>query len=595
MSSAGIHLFIVLLVVHGVAPFHCGSCSCFQDEEERYGARCSIKNQQLDFNPPQGIQILDLSNNSLTKVPSWLFKMNFSRHINSMTLAHNQISTIEDGDFKGLDNLYILDLSFNSLTQWNRHNNSELGNLQVIYVTGNENWTPGQWILQMRMLSYIIGVTWPGCKHCPLIRTSHIRESDDNETRQLCQFNTDDYKFSNEIEYGLGLFFIKNDFSPQCLCYDETCYVTDYVNPYDIALNTLPRKLFYVEYILGIVAIALNLTVAITICVKKALHTPSFILISNLALCDLVFGIYTILIARYTVYELIINSNHYPGTDTFINKYCNSMGILFTAAQMTAVPTSFVATLERFCSIIWCMNPDRRIRKKVAIRLSVLFWVISLTFALIPLLKIESLIYHGEYTCMLPFGDLSKLSLITQTVAIFLALVYMISIFLYVPIYKTVQSANATAGIKRKGTLAKNIAIMITTNFLFFVIPLAASIVFAYHYTDLMRVLGIDNFYKLRVHFIIFSWLPVVLLSMNSCLNPFLCAFRHPKFRAQLYSLLTSIWLGGRDRRGRNTETTSHSSMGLSNWTGVELAGSESNKHVKLTRLTFTNIAMDGT
>ncbi|EDO33311.1 predicted protein, partial [Nematostella vectensis] len=219
-------------------------------------------------------------------------------------------------------------------------------------------------------------------------------------------------------------------------------------------------------YILGIVAIALNLTVAITICVKKALHTPSFILISNLALCDLVFGIYTILIARYTVYELIINSNHYPGTDTFINKYCNSMGILFTAAQMTAVPTSFVATLERFCSIIWCMNPDRRIRKKVAIRLSVLFWVISLTFALIPLLKIESLIYHGEYTCMLPFGDLSKLSLITQTVAIFLALVYMISIFLYVPIYKTVQSANATAGIKRKGTLAKNIAIMITTNFL---------------------------------------------------------------------------------------------------------------------------------
>ena len=30
------------------------------------------------------------------------------------------------------------------------------------------------------------------------------------------------------------------------------------------------------------------------------------------------------------------------------------------------------------------------------------------------------------------------------------------------------------------------------------------------------------------------SWAPVVFISFNSCLNPCLCAFRHPKFRKEI-------------------------------------------------------------
>lgn len=66
------------------------------------------------------------------------------------------------------------------------------------------------------------------------------------------------YVFPEEIEYGRSLLFVKRGFSPQCLCESDNCVAEDIYLPYDLTLNTLPRKLFYTEYILGAIAIILK-------------------------------------------------------------------------------------------------------------------------------------------------------------------------------------------------------------------------------------------------------------------------------------------------------------------------------------------------
>ena len=118
--------------------------------------------------------------------------------------------------------------------------------------------------------------------------------------------------------------------------------------PYELTLNTLPRKLFYTEYILGAIAIILNLVVMfISFGCRSLRASTSFILLGNISVCDIFMGVYSVLIARYTVYEFIVNAGNYPRMDVFVNDYCTIMGVIFTTAQIVSVSSSLLATVER--------------------------------------------------------------------------------------------------------------------------------------------------------------------------------------------------------------------------------------------------------
>lgn len=387
----------------------------------------------------------------------------------------------------------------------------------------------------------IYGIVWStACGECYLIRTELLKSSNDSESP--CILDDENYSFADEIKYGQSLLFVREGFSPQCLCEREDCEATEISIPYDMELNTLPRKLFYVEYFVGSTAVVLNLVVVlITFGSQSMRKTTSFVLIGNIGLCDILMGIYSILIGRFTVYELIVNESHYPDTDTFVNKYCNIMGVIFTWAQITSVSTSFLATLERYLSIVHCMNPKARLRKTTALWCLVAIWSAALAFSLLPVFQVGGLRYHGEFTCMMPFingPELTDTSMTGFAVASLLVLFYLVSFAMYFHIFLHVRKAGISAGVKRKASLAKNILVMVLTNFLFFVIPMVCTLLFVYKYEDLIEAFNVDSLRKLQIYFIMFSWLPVAFLSVNSCLNPFLCAFRHPKFRRELHAFI---------------------------------------------------------
>ena len=385
----------------------------------------------------------------------------------------------------------------------------------------------------------ISGVTWNAhCRECPLVKTELLTELNDSDL--ACIVEPEEFAYENEIEYGRSLSFVKRGFSPQCLCEDD-CFLKEIGTPYGLALNTLPRKLFYVEYIFGTIAVVLNLVV-VFVCFgcRSMRNSTSFILIGNIGVCDVIMGVYSVLIARYTVYELIVNENEYLGMDTFVNDYCDIMGAIFTTAQITSVSSSFLATLERYLSIVYCMNPEARLRKTVALWCLAAIWSVSIGYSLLAVFRVGGLRYHGEFTCMMPFvngPDQDDTSITGLAAAALLVLFYLVSIALYIHIFVHVRKTGISAGVKRKAALAKNISLMVCTNFAFFIIPMVCTLLFVYQFEQLINAFKVDSLRSLKVYFIMLSWLPVVFLSFNSCLNPFLCAFRHPKFRKEL-----SVW-----------------------------------------------------
>lgn len=421
---------------------------------------------------------------------------------------------------------------------------SELSNLRYAIVNRTP-FLPGQRFLSLPMLAVVIGVTWSeACRDCMLVKTDEI----DNLTRDLdwemCKVTVDHFQFIDEVKYGLSAWYFKNGFSSQCLCVNERCENEEINTPYDKELNMLIRNLFHIEYLLGSIAIVANLVVTLTIVLSRKLHKPSFILICNVALCDMLMGVYAVLIGRFTVYELIVHSEEYPNMDVFVNHYCSVMGFIFTTSQLVSVTTSLLMTFERYLGIVYCMHPNRRLRRRHSLILCIVFWCCGISYSALAIGHVGGLRYHGEYQCMLPFvhsDNIHDVSTSTLVLAIVLVLAYIVSLCLYIPIYRYVNNTSVSVGIKRKATLAKNIAIMISTNCVFFFVPLISTLIFVYFYSKFMEFLKVDTMRELQVYFIFLSWLPVVLLGINSCLNPFLCAFRHPQFKDQIKTVFAMM------------------------------------------------------
>ena len=428
-------------------------------------------------------------------------------------------------------------MSFNDLREWRGDITNTLPSLQTVEFTGNHLYFPDKNLFEVHNLKEIRGITWNiNCANCTLINTKILVSS--NESDLACIVTSEKYVFPEEIEYGRSLLFVKRGFSPQCLCESENCVAEDIYLPYDLTLNTLPRKLFYTEYILGAIAIILNLVVMFISFGCRSLRTStSFILLGNISVCDIFMGVYSVLIARYTVYEFIVNAGNYPRIDVFVNDYCTIMGVIFTTAQIVSVSSSFLATVERYLSIVHCMNPGVRLRKTTALKCVTGIWCAAIAYSLLPVFQVGGLRYHGEFTCMMPFvngPDQQDTSEAGLAVAALLVLFYVISIALYFHIFLHVRKAGMSAGVKRKATLAKNISIMVFTNFIFFISPMVCTLLFVYRSEQLFKAFSISTLRSLKTYFIMLSWAPVVFISFNSCLNPCLCAFRHPKFRKEI-------------------------------------------------------------
>ncbi|XP_054053181.1 follicle-stimulating hormone receptor isoform X2 [Rissa tridactyla] len=189
--------------------------------------------------------------------------------------------------------------------------------------------------------------------------------------------------------YGIGFDPAENDFD-YGLC-NEVVNVAcspkpDAFNPCeDIMGYTILRVLIW---FINILAITGNIVVLIILISSQYKLTVPRFLMCNLAFADLCIGIYLLFIASV---DIQTKSQYYNyAIDWQTGAGCNAAGFFTVFASELSVYTLTVITLERWHTITYAMQLDRKVRFRHAVIIMVFGWMFAFTVALLPIFGVSS-------------------------------------------------------------------------------------------------------------------------------------------------------------------------------------------------------------
>ena len=462
----------------------------------------------------------------------------FYPYLGKLILRSNQIGTIPEGLFKHLINLLKLDLRNNQLTSVEKGMFYGLHSLQHLYLQGNPLRRIGtQSFLGLNSMINLLltqtgitmldvlafsgmkslislslnnnSLTWINSSMFQDLSTLktldlqenpiHSYEVDTLDALTLTELHTDEFKFccyAKNVE----------------ICTPEgdafsTCE--------DLLANLILRAAIWT---LGIGALVGNLCVIIWRLFTQGKKPGSF-LIANLAISDMLMGIYLIIIAAT---DLQFQGKYILFADEWKESIlCKTAGVISTLSSQMSVYMMLVITADRFISIVFPFSV-KKISFKKALLLSLVGWVVFTILSIIPVLGLpyfgNNFIKNG--VCLLfniTAGQSSGWEYVTFLFLSFNLVVFLFIFFAYIAMYLSLERSRLNC--KRQVTeadkaLAKKFFVIVLTDFLCW---------FPIILTSFLSIGGVP------VHPQVSVWLVVFILPLNSFLNPF------------LYTL-TSIW-----------------------------------------------------
>ena len=384
------------------------------------------------------------------------------------------------------------------------------------------NWIPKSNILNISSLKTIEGVTWSQtCANCSL--------------RNIKKENLS-FSFRSNVNHGNpAVNFVEHGFYPICSAQYQMHCAPKYIKyPSVVQIRkkvSVPENLFYASYAMGTIAILLNLIIFSTILSSRTLRkSTTLLLIANMALCDLLTGIYSVIIGDLNIFRYL--STHRPEEKLLVGGgvLCPVATAMFTSSQCVAAVTSVLLTVEKYYSIVHCMNPDHRLSKKVAAFLILLFWLLSLGYAIAPMFGAVDLFFSAILMCSVPIGESTDMFLVNFGILIAL---YIVNVPLYVGIFQFVHRSGAHLGIRRETALLRKIALVVGTNFVFLLTPMILIITLVTA-KNIHNVIDVSNDQDNKLLFVFGFWFPSACFGLNACINPVLCAFRQRQFVKQI-------------------------------------------------------------
>ena len=387
-------------------------------------------------------------------------------------------------------------------------------------------WTPSAEVLSLSALREIVGVKLnEACSHCSLIKKNSSTEFNLSELKKGVFIKGDrgncrgmKFKVDN-----LTSVFASYGFIPSCLSKSDNkkCYVSQIAElPFHRCWET-DNKIFNILFAFGIIGLFLNASVfLVTMTEAKLRKKVLMLLISSLAVGDFLVQIYSISLAsvrKRTYNEFLLISE----------KFCNFAGFIWTIGMFVTITTSVLLTVERYLTIVYSLKPEIHIHCKGALSLISVSWLVALTISILPYMGIGT--YTGNTLCV-PVVP----SRINPTSARFSIGLLMIGIVLYlsmIPFYVLIfvfvkKSGSGLIGIKREGSVAFRIFILVGSNMMFFFLPVIITTL--YITTDITK--GMTPVTKEALT----GALGTICTSVNSFLNPLLYAYRNHRFRRVL-------------------------------------------------------------
>lgn len=450
--------------------------------------------------------------------------------------------TVPNGLFKNFTSLENLDLSSNQLVNWRGNLTNELSRLMFLNISDNTNLTLPPAAMKLRRLKEISGVTWnEHCLNCMLVRNYTFQNEDlkkDDIDISVSQLGKGDYIAGKKVNCRVNrlvvskslVLFAKHGFFPLCLeqehsaCFKSEVQVTPVHRCWD-----LDNKILNVVYFTSPIALVLNLTVVlVSLTTKDLRRNVTMLLTSSMAASDLLVSVYSI---------ILITARKMPYVEylVYLEGLCNALGFMWLTGQIVTYKTSLWLTIERFLAIVYCMEPSVRITRGRAVSLIAFTWCLGLAVATLPLAKIS--VYTSNTYCVpiRPIKDIPHSYEMSIALSVWGMLVYFTIIPLYIKIFISVRKTSEQAGIRRDGSVAKKIAILVMSNMVFFFLPVVIG--FLWLTTNLKDTMSPQK------REILTGVIPTLLFSLNAFINPLLYAFRTEKFQEAIKMRFYTICL----------------------------------------------------
>ena len=481
------------------------------------------------FQDLANLEVLDLAGNQLVELKSTLFLG--LKNIQILDLNKNNLTNLAYKTFKGLRTLQLLFLQFNQLSLLEHNIFQDTVNLSYLDLSGNK----------LRNIPNINNVN----------RLSFINLRD-NILSKISRTTFLDLPNQTEIIVSQ---------TEICECYvpsNAICTALDVRSPYLTCDRLLSDKtLVVVMWLIGINALGGNVFV---LCLRKIKHSKNKVgsrqsdtniiqsfLLSNLALSDLLMGIYMLLIASADIY---FGDNFPMQAETWRSGItCRIAGTISILSSEASVFFVTLISIERFLNIRYPFS-QHKLSKTSSRVIVTLLWIISLILGLVPssLAGRNYTFYDNSHVCIgLP---LTLIEMFTKNVsqekvsghggttflyfkymvqsesqgkvpgiyfatAMFLGLnciCYWIILICYVEIVRLVYKSSKRTGIdnemKKQVRMTVKVAAIVLTDFLcWFPIILLGILVQA-------RVLTLPPS--------VYAWCVTFVLPINSAINPYL-------------------------------------------------------------------------
>ncbi|XP_054678947.1 lutropin-choriogonadotropic hormone receptor isoform X2 [Grus americana] len=275
-------------------------------------------------------------------------------------------------------------------------------------------------------------------------------------------------------------------------------------------------------WFINILAIAGNFTVLLVLITSHYKLTVPRFLMCNLSFADFCMGLYLLLIASVDAQTSGQYYNH--AIDWQTGSGCSTAGFFTVFASELSVYTLTVITIERWHTITYAMQLDRKLRLRHAVPIMLGGWIFSILIAVLPLLGVSS---YMKVSICLPMDIETGLSQAYILLILVLNVVaFVVICACYIKIYIAVQNPELVAANKDT-KVAKRMAILIFTDFT----CMAPISFFAISAAFKVPLITVTNSKILLVLF----------YPVNSCANPFLYAIFTKAFRRDFFLLMSKL------------------------------------------------------
>lgn len=347
-----------------------------------------------------------------------------------------------------------------------------------------------------------------------------------NKTKKYKEGNYGDYIVwrCRGIDYTVSMEtqrFAKYGFYPECFGANRKCYESQIKGTKSHRCWRTDNLILYVEYLIAIVSICLNVTVVSVTLSSPLKKNVAMLLVSNLAFNDLLNGIYSV--------SLTIGrqASSYTKFLTYSNGLCSVLGFLWVLAQFGTIQTSLLLTVERYFTIVFSMRPHLKPTTAACKFFIAVTWLISIVAAVLPLVGVGSYVTNTYCVPMQPSKLVPGSFMYSVSLSVYGVFLYFLTVPIYIKIFAYVRHSSQQVGIKRDAKIAGRILILVLTNMVFFLTPILIALLWLL--TDVFK----KNI-SVEARNVLVGVLPTFCFSLNSFLNPLLYAFRNNRFKQAL-------------------------------------------------------------